>query len=813
MPLFSWQPVYALIGDAETVFNRQFALLTWPPDDGLRNLAQRLRFGSARLSLRPSRSTVVPLTETEEREFPVKIFFRSFAVISTLSMTVAVSLTAQKYPFQDPTLPMEKRVDNLLSLMTIDEKIDSFADAGVVAPRLGVKGTNIGEALSGVVYGSPLQKMFERKASPAPESKSLVTPTTQFPEGVGLARTWDPDLVKRAGDVVGSEARYIYESGKAKAFLVLLTPNADLARDPRWGRTAESYGEDPYLSGTMAVAFIQGIQGNDPNHLQASSLVKHFLANSTENNRNNSSANFDERLLYEYYSVPFRMAFVDGGAKNFMTASNALNHVPMTVSPLLKELAVKEWSTDGIICTDAGSLGNMVTQYKAFPNLKASAAASIKAGVNMPLTTFEKYKTSIRGALDDRLLTESDLDTALRGSVRTAIQLGLIDPPEQNRFAALKGGPDPVVSREHKAIAKQVALESIVLLKNSSNFLPLDRHQVKSIAVIGNLANEELPDLYGGTPPYAITPLAGITAKAGEDVSVTYAADNKNGAAEKAASTSDVAVVIVGNRPTCGRTPLQIIHSFMASAPCTNPSEGMESSDRQSLELEQENLVKTVFQANPRTVVVLVSGFPYAINWTQSNVPAILHMSHNSQEEGSAIADVLFGDYNPSGRLVQTWVKSASELPPMEDYDIRHGRTYMYAKGEPLYPFGYGLSYSTFKYSNLKMSASKMHRDGEIMISVDVQNISARAGDEVVQLYLRHNGSKVERPLKELKGFARVSLQPNETKTVQLRLKAADLAFWDVRAQKFLVEDESVSLTVGGSSADAKMTAKIKIGS
>jgi beta-glucosidase len=754
----------------------------------------------------------VPLIETEEREFPVKAFFRSFAVISAISMTVAGNLLAQKYPFQDPTLPMEKRIDNLLSLMTIDEKVDSFADAGVVAPRLEVKGTNIGEALSGVVYGSPLQKMFERKASPAPESKSLVTPTTQFPEGVGLARTWDPDLMKRAGDVVGSEARYIYESGKAKAFLVLLTPNADLARDPRWGRTAESYGEDPYLSGTMAIAFIQGIQGDDPNHLQASSLVKHFLANSSESNRNNSSANFDEQLLYEYYSVPFRMAFVNGGAKNFMTASNALNHVPMTVSPLLKDLAVKEWGTDGIICTDAGSLGNMVTQYKAFPNLKASAAAAIKGGVNMPLTTFEKYKTSIRGALDDHLVTESDLDAALRGSVRTAIRLGLLDPPEQDRFAALKGGPDPVVSREHKAVAKQVALESIVLLKNSSNFLPLDRHQVKSIAVIGTLANEELPDLYGGTPPYAVTPLAGITAKASEGIFVSYAADNINGAAEKAARSSDVAVVIVGNRPTCGRTPLQIIHSFMASAPCTIPSEGMESSDRQSLELEQENLVKAVFQANPRTVVVLVSGFPYAINWTQSNVPAILHMSHNSQEEGTAIADVLFGDYNPSGRLVQTWVKSANELPPMEDYDIRHGRTYMYAKSEPLYPFGYGLSYSTFKYSNLKTTSSKMHRDGEITISVDVQNTSARAGDEVVQLYLRHNGSKVERPLKELKGFARVSLQPNEAKTVQLRIKATDLAFWDVRSHKFLVEDESVSLTVGGSSADAKMTTKIKIG-
>jgi len=267
-----------------------------------------------------------------------------------------------------------------------------------------------------------------------------------------------------------------------------------------------------------------------------------------------------------------------------------------------------------------------------------------------------------------------------------------------------------------------------------------------------------------------------------------------------------VAIVVVGNHPTC--------ETMVFGGKC-NPSEGKESIDRVTIDLQpaQEQLIKDVFKANPRTIVVLKASFPFAINWAQENVPAIVHMAHNSQEEGNALADVIFGDYNPAGRLVQTWVKSVDDLPPMMDYNIRNGRTYMYFKGQPLYPFGFGLSYTTFVYSNLRPSSSHMAKDGQMNVTVSVRNTGKRDGQEVVQLYLTHMGSKVERPIKELKGFQRVALKAGETKIVLFPLKAKDLAYWDEQKKQWVVEDEKVNLMVGGSSADVKLQQTMSVGS
>jgi beta-glucosidase len=729
-------------------------------------------------------------------------------------VTVAASASAQsRYPFQDPALDPEKRIDNALSLLTLDEKIAGLGMSGIESPRLGIRKMDIGEALSGVVLGGPMSTLIDAFPGAAPELKMQPTKTTQFSQGVGFGRTWDPALVRRAGDVIGSEARYIYENGKnPKAFLVLLTPNADLARDPRWGRTQESYGEDPLLNGTLAAALIQGIQGGDPKHWQAASLVKHFLANSNEEGRYGSTSDFDVRLLREYYSMPFRMAFVEGGARSYMASYNAWNKVPMTVNPILRDITMKEWGVDGIICTDAGSLGNLVSQHKYYPDLKQAAAASIKAGINMYLAIFENYKMAVKGALDDKLLTEAEIDAALRGSLRTGIRLGLLDAPGTSPFAKQKGAPDPVNSAAHNAIARQVALESMVLLKNANSLLPLDRKALKSVAVIGPLANAVLPDFYGGVPPYTVTPLAAIKQKLGPDVAVTYAADDTNGLAVRAAQASDVAIVVVGNHPTCNRTPQKLIQGLMTStAACEDTSEGMEGSDRKSLNLTQEELIRKVYKANPKTVVVLVSSAPYTIAWTQENVPAILHTSHNGQEEGNAIADVLFGDYNPAGRLVHTWVQSIDQLPPMMDYNIRHGRTYLYFKGKPLYPFGYGLSYTTFRYSNLRVSAESLKAGGEIDLSVDVTNTGTRDGHEVVQVYVRFPSSKVERPIKQLSGFERVSIPHGQTRTVRVPLKASSLAYWDEMRNGWTTEPGQVRVFVGGSSADERLSTSIAV--
>ena len=748
------------------------------------------------------------------------------AVILTVVAVMAPATAQGPYPFQNAAAPVEARIDNVLSLMTMEEKIAILGTKGIRVPRLGIKGTIIGEAISGVVLGGGGDEIFaEAMKDPAGAMKAMQSfgfdladmdmsamgakpvATTQFPEGVGLARTWDPALVRQAGAVIGSEARYIHENGKTpRAALILLTPNADLARDPRWGRTQESYGEDPWFDGTIAVSLIKGLQGDDPKYWQAASLLKHFLANSNERGRYGSSSNFDTRLFREYYSVPFRMGFVEGGARSYMTSYNAWNKAPMTSNPVIRNITMKEWGVDGVICTDAGAFGFQVSKHKFYPDRTVAAAATIKAGISLFL---DGYRKDVKAALEQKLLTEADIDGALRPSFRTAIRLGLLD--STSPFASLKGAPDPVNSEKHNAIARQVSLESVVLLKNAKNFLPLNRAAIKSIAVIGPRADAVIEEGYSGQPPYSVSPLEGIKKKLGSGVVVKYAADNKDDAAVKAAKASDVAVVVVGNHPLCGPYKGILTGFALDDANCPTPGEAMENHDRKSIDLEQEPLIQAVYKANPKTVVVLVSGFPYAINWTQQNVPAVIHTSHSGQEEGTAIADVLFGDYNPAGRLVQTWPKSVDQLPPMMDYDIRHGRTYMYFKGEPLYPFGYGLSYTTFKYAKLRTSAAGLARGGQITVSVDVSNTGAREGDEVVQLYVKHLGSKVERPGKELRGFERVHLARGETKTVEIPLKAETLAYWNEAKGGFEVEAEPVGIMVGGSSAEVKLQKTITV--
>jgi beta-glucosidase len=697
-----------------------------------------------------------------------------------------------QYPFQNPNLPVEARVNNILALMTPEEKISALSTNPDV-PRLGIRGSGHIEGLHGVAYGGP----------GGWEGHGLKPlPTTQFPQSVGLGETWDPDLLQQAAAVEGYEARYIFQSEEQFAEgrrgrhrregIVIRSPNADLARDPRWGRSEESYGEDPYLTGTMAVAFIKGLQGNDPRYWLSASLMKHFLANSNENGRDGSSSNFDERLLREYYSVPFRMGVMEGGARAYMTAYNAYNGIPMAAQPILKDMTMHEWGFDGIICTDAGALKNMFTRHKYFADLDQATAGAIHAGINQFL---DDYKDGATAALEKRLANTSEIDENLRGVYRVMIKLGLLDPPEMNPYGNIKGAAPAWDNEEHKALVRKVTQESIVLLKNSENLLPLDKSKLKSVAVIGPYADQVALDWYSGTPPYTISALDGIRNKLGKAIKVGFARDNTDDAAVKIAGSASVAIVVVGNHPTCNA----------GWAKCPLPSDGKEAIDRKSITLEQEELVKQVLAVNRRTVVVLISSFPFAIPWTQEHVPAILHMAHNSQEEGSALADVLFGDYNPGGRLVVTWPMSLDQLPQMMDYDIRHGHTYMYFRQQPEYPFGFGLSFTSFVYSNLRTSAEQLKGDGEITVSVDIRNTGPRAGDEVVQMYISHVNSKVERPIEELKGFKRIALQPGETKTVSLPLKASALAYWNSIRGVFEVEADQVKIRVGSSSTDIKL--------
>jgi beta-glucosidase len=709
-----------------------------------------------------------------------------------------IPATAQPpaHPFNDPSLPTDKRIDNLLSLMTLDEKIGCLGTRTGV-PRLGVPNIGSSEGIHGVVQR-------EKRGDRDP------IPTTQFPQPPGMGESWDPDLVRQAAGVEGYEARFITQTPKYdRQILMLWGPQADLARDPRWGRSEEVYGEDPFFNGTMVTAFVKGLQGDDPKYWQAAALLKHFLANSNENLRTKSNSQFDQRLFWEYYSVPFRMGFLDGGAKAVMASYNAWNGTPMAVNPILKSIVEDKWGVD-VLSSDGGAVKLLVTDHKRFATDEEAVVACLKAGINQFL---DKYADETKAALKDGSITEKEIDDLLRRKFEIEVKLGLLDPPSMVPYSSIKDSPEPWNTDKDKSVSRKLALESVVLLKNDKSFLPLKKDSIKSIAVIGPLADTVHWDWYGGTPPYAITPLQGIKDEVGPKVKVHYAADETESAATKAAQSSDVAVVVVGNDPTCG----DMAHQWHntpdggGTLPCSVASDGREGRDRESIALAEEQLVKQVYDVNPKTVVILVSSFPFAINWTQQNVPAILHMAHSSQDEGTALAKVLFGDANPGGHLVTTWPKSLDQEPPMMDYDIRDGRTYMYFKGEPLYPFGYGLSYTTFQYSNLKTSAPSLAKDGSVTVSVDVANTGTVAGDEVVQLYVKHLKSKVERPREELEGFQRVSIQPNQTKTVTIPLKASQLAYWDEKQGKFVVESEPVGLMVGDSSADMKLDATVRV--
>jgi beta-glucosidase len=724
------------------------------------------------------------------------------AVVPSLSQPVATQATM---PFQDAKLPTEQRITDLLGRLTLEEKIALMGGRPQV-PRLRLDFSGQVEGLHGLALGGPGHWEGGRGKQPLP--------TTTFPQERGLGNTWDTALMEKIGALEGYEARYDYQSPYyQRGGLIVRAPNVDLSRDPRWGRSEESMGEDPYLVGMMSVAFQHGLQGPDPDHWQAASLMKHFLANENENGRESTSSDFGERLFREYYSVPFRMGFELGGSRAVMAAYNAWNGTPMMIHPVLKDVMVKEWGNDGIICTDGGALGLLITAHKTFPTREEGAAAGIKAGIN---TFLDTYIDETRQALKDGLLTEAQLDASLRGLLRVWVKLGEFDqvdgvPSASDPYGKIGRERDvpPWQRDSSKQLARLATDESVVLLKNEHNTLPLDAAKIKTVAVIGPYANDVLLDWYSGTPPYSVTPLDGIREAMGEDLSrrgrserVLFETGENTLATVAAARKADVVIVVVGNHPYCNATRWQ---------QCDTPSNGREAVDRRTLFLEQEELVKLVYAVNPNVVEVLISSFPYAIPWSQQHVPAIVHLTQNSQELGHGLADVLFGAYSPAGRLVQTWPSGDDQLFPMLDYDITHGRTYLYNKLKPLYPFGYGLSYTQFAYQKLETSSSAMPAEGQVDVTISVTNSGTRPSDEVVQMYVQHMGSAVERPLKELKGFARVHIDAGQTAVVKLPLKARDLAYWDAIRHAWRVEKEPVKILAGGSSDSLPVSAQVQI--
>lgn len=705
-----------------------------------------------------------------------KLFF-------TLLIASTTGIIHAQNVFNDPAINEEQRLDDLITRMTLDEKVDALGNNTQV-PRLGIQASGSVEGLHGIVLGGPT---YGDRAN---------TPTTGFPQAYGLGETWDTDLLHRVATYISTENRYLFQNAKyRKSGLIMWTPNVDLGRDPRWGRTEECYGEDAFLTSRLAVAFIKGIQGDHPKYWRNASLMKHFLSNSNEYGRTFSSSNYSDKLFREYYAYPFYKGVTEGGSQALMTAYNAYNGTPCIMHPVLRNIVMKEWGLNGTLLTDGGAFRLLLSDHKRFDNDRAAAAAAcIKAGITKFL---DEYKDAVYEALHRKLISVEDIEKAIRGNLRISLKLGLLDHAEDNPYAAI-GVTDTIApwsKPETKALVREATLKSIVLLKNQDHLLPLDRHKIKKIAVIGQRATEVLQDWYAGKPFYTVNVLDAIREEAGNDIEVRYVKTNRMDSARTVAAWADVAIVCVGNHPTC--------NAGWEQAPVI--SEGKEAVDRQSLQLDQEDLLLQVAQTNPNTIGVLISSFPYAINRANQTVPALLHLTQCSQELGHAVSDVIFGHYNPAGRLTQTWVKNITDLPHMMDYDITHGRTYMYFKEKPLYPFGYGLSYTRFNYSGTTLNDRVIERGDTLRVCFNLKNSGDMDGDEVVQLYVSARKHTDKDPIKQLKAFQRISLRKGETKKVELTVPYTELQVWDEKQNRFILPDKEMTLEIGASSSDIRL--------
>jgi beta-glucosidase len=856
-------------------------------------------------------------------------------VLLIVSLSPVLSQTeGSAPPYKDSSLPIEKRVDDLVSRMTLEEKVSQMMNAATPIERLGIPAYDWwNEGLHGVARAGY---------------------ATVFPQAIGLAATWDEELVHSVADVTSTEARAKHHEfarlgdfGRYKG-LTFWSPNINIFRDPRWGRGQETFGEDPYLTSRLGVAFVKGLQGNDPRYLKVAATPKHYAVHSgPEPERHSFDAKAFERDLRETYLPAFRATITEGRAASIMCAYNRTNGEPCCASNrLLKDILRKEWSFSGYVVSDCGAIYDIHTGHRFTDSEAKASAMSVKAGTDL---TCGKEYTSLIEAVKKGLISEAEIDTALKRLMAARFRLGMFDPPEMVAYARIPFSENDTPA--HRALSLKAAQKSIVLLKNENNTLPLKK-DIKTIAVIGPNANapEVLLGNYNGQPSKSVTPLEGIRGKVSPATKVVYALGatlTGEAVAPVSASTlmTDGQTGVKGEyfnnkelqgQPVLVRTDEQVNFDWSRGRPAPQVNEdgfsvrwtgkftptesgryklgatfddgvrvyldgkllvdnwkndsvrtimkevnleagraydmrieyydnirdaivkfvwslprfaermideavgaarlsdavvvvlgiapalegeemkvdvaGFRGGDRTDLSLPkaQEDLLKAVAATGKPIVVVLLNGSALAVNWADENVPAIIDAWYPGQEGGTALADVLFGDYNPAGRLPVTFYKSVAQLPPFEDYKME-GRTYRYFKGEPLYPFGFGLSYTKFKYDNLKLSADKVKAGENVKVSVSVQNTGDRAGDEVVQLYVTDVAASVPVPIRSLAGIKRISLKPGERQNISFTLTPKQMSIIDDAGER-VIEPGEFMISVGGKQpgftgrADAKTT-------
>lgn len=683
-------------------------------------------------------------------------------------------------PYQDPSLPIEKRVDDLVARMTLEEKASQMVNAAVAIERLGIPAYDWwNETLHGVARAGY---------------------ATVFPQAIGLAATWDEDLLHKVGDVASTEARAKHhdavrqgDRGRYKG-LTFWSPNINIFRDPRWGRGQETYGEDPYLTGRLGVAFVKGLQGDDPRYYKVIATSKHYAVHSgPEPERHSFEATVNERDLQETYLPAFHATVVEGKVAAIMCAYNRTNGEPCCANQKLYDILRNQWGFSGHVVSDCGAVDDMYRFHKVVKTVGEASAMSVKAGTD--LSCGNEYRSLVK-AVKDGLITEAEIDVSLKRLMTARFRLGMFDPPEMVPYTRI---PISVVNAPaHRELARRAARESIVLLKNERNTLPL-RKDIKTIAVIG--PNADAPEVllgnYNGQPIQSVTPLAGIKAQVGASTKVLYAlgstltgnADtNEKNLAEavSAARQANAVIVVLGIAPTLEGEEMRVNVA------------GFRGGDRTDIGLPkvQEDLLKALQATGKPLIVVLMNGSALAVNYAAENAAAILDAWYPGEAGGTALADVLFGDYNPSGRLPVTFYKSVDQLPPFEDYRMQ-GRTYRYFKGEPLYPFGFGLSYTKFKYDNLKLNAKTVKAGEGLRVSVDVQNVGDRAGEEVVQLYVTDMAASVPVPIRSLAGIKRVSLRPGEKQNVSFMLDREQMTIITDHGAR-VIEPGEFAVSVGG---------------
>jgi beta-glucosidase len=741
--------------------------------------------------------------------------------------------------YRNAQLPIERRVADLLSRMTLEEKVAQLATLWVKKPQQKDHGGNwsfpdrgefspekaalvmkhgIGQiarqrerkdARQSAIFANALQKWLREKTRlgiPAIFHDEalhghMAQGSTSFPTPIALASSWDLELITKVFTVAALETRI-------RGGHQVLGPNLDLARDPRWGRTEETYGEDPYLASRMGVACIKALQGTGPNvdgeHVMAT--AKHFAAHGQpEGGTNIAPVNVSERILREIFLPAFEAAVKEAGVMSVMPSYNEIDGVPSHASHfLLEKILRQEWGFNGLVASDYFGITELITRHKIAEDKAAAAKFALEAGVDIELPDPDSYAL-LPELVNERKITMATLDKAVARVLRAKFLLGLFENPyvDPERAAKLTN------SQAHRDLAAESARRSIVLLKNEGGLLPLDRNKIKSIAIIGpNAARAHLGG-YSDDPGRNVGVLQGVRDKVGSQIKVNYAEGCKitkeggNWWADKAelsdygtdakliaeavavTKASDVAVLVIGGNEDTNKEGWGENHL----------------GDRDSLELvgRQNDLVKAVLETGKPTIVMLINSGPLSINYVAEKVPAILEGFYLGQETGLAVADVLFGDYNPSGKLPVSFPRSVGQLPIYYNHKPTAKRGYLFTSKEPLFPFGYGLSYTSFEYANLKVTPAQILPDGRAEVSVTVKNRGRRAGDEIVQLYIRDLVSSVTRPVMELKDFKRVALAPGESKTVTFLITPDKLSFLDLNMKR-VVEPGGFEMMVGTSS-------------